>query len=46
MEIEKQDGTSIVYDSLHLDGETSVHIFNRTGEIAKIVVHVDESILK
>ncbi len=46
MEIEKLDGTSIAYDSLHLDAETSVQIFNRTGEITKITVHVNESILK
>jgi hypothetical protein len=46
MEIEKQDGTLSTFDSLHLDAETSAHIFNRTGEIIKITAYVDESILK
>ena len=46
MEIERQDGTRSTLNSLHLDAETSAHIFNRTGEITKITVHVDESILK
>lgn len=46
LEIEIQDGSLVSYDSLHLDAETSAHIFNRTGRIAKITVHVDETILK
>ena len=46
MEIEKRDGTLSTFHSLHLDAETSAHIFNRTGEISKITVHVNASILK
>jgi hypothetical protein len=46
MEIEKQDGTLSTYNSLHIDAETSVHIFNRTDVIRKITVYIDESILK
>lgn len=46
MEIEKQDGTLSIYHTLHLDAETSAHIFNRTGEISKITVHINASILK
>jgi hypothetical protein len=46
MEIEKQDGTLSTQDSLHLDAATSIHIFNRTGEITKITVYIDASILK
>jgi hypothetical protein len=46
MEITKQDGSTTSYNSLHVDAETSAHIFRRTGEIAQITVHVDESILK
>ena len=46
LEIEKEGGLLITDNSLHLDEETSAHIFNRTGEITKITVHVKESILK
>ena len=46
MEITKRDGTRTNYDSLHLDTETSSHIFERNGEVAQITVHIDESILK
>jgi hypothetical protein len=46
MEITKRDGTLTNYDSLHLDTETSSHIFERNGEVAQITVHIDESILK
>jgi hypothetical protein len=46
MEIIKRDGTRVNYDSLHLDKETSSHIFERNGEIVQITVHIDESILK
>ena len=46
LEIERKDGTLSEHHSLHLDKETSTHIFNRTGEIAKITVYVKESILK
>ena len=46
LEIEKTDGTSVVNESLLLDEETSTQIFNRTGEISKITVYVDESIVK
>ena len=46
LEIEKEGGILITSNSLHLDEETSSHIFNRTGEISKIIVHVKESILK
>ncbi len=46
LEIERKDGTLSKHHSLHLDKETSTHIFSRTGEIAKITVYVKESILK
>jgi hypothetical protein len=46
LEIEKEGGLSITATSLYLDEETSAHIFNRTGAITKITVHVKESILK
>jgi hypothetical protein len=46
MEVEKKGGQLITNDSLQLDEELSAHIFNRTGEITKITVHVKESILK
>jgi hypothetical protein len=46
MEIEKKDGSVETKPSLHLDAETSTHIFNRTGEITKITVYLNGSILK
>jgi len=46
MEITKRDGTLTNYDSLHLDTETSSHIFERNGEVVQITVHINESILK
>lgn len=46
LEIEKMDGTLITNNSLQLDAKTSSSIFNRTGEISKITVYVEESILK
>jgi hypothetical protein len=46
MEIMKQDGSTSSYNSLRLDSDTSTHIFHRTGQIAQITVHIDESILK
>jgi len=46
LEIEKKDGSLSKHDSLYLDAETSTQIFNRTGEITKIIVHIKESILK
>ena len=46
MEIEKKGGQLINGNSLHLNEEISKHIFNRTGEITKITVHIKESILK
>ncbi len=46
IEIENQDGTLTINNTLKLDADTSRNIFNRTGAITKITVHVDESILK
>lgn len=46
MQVTQLDGNTTTYDSLHLDAETSAHIFQRTGEISEITVHIDESILK
>jgi hypothetical protein len=46
MEIENQDGSLSTLNSLHLDAATSTKIFNRTGEVTKITVYVDQSILK
>lgn len=46
LEIETEGGQKISSNSLHLDKETSAHIFNRTGEITRITVHVNASILK
>lgn len=46
MQVTRSDGNTTNYDSLHLDTETSTHIFHRTGKIAQITVHIDESILK
>jgi len=46
MEVTMRDQTTVSYDSLHLDAETSTHIFNRTGEVSLITVHIKESLLK
>ncbi len=46
LEIEKNDGQVINNNSLSLNEETSIQIFNRTGEIVKITVYINESILK
>jgi hypothetical protein len=46
MEISKRDQTTVSCDSLHLDAETSNHIFNRTGEVSQITVYIKESLLK
>jgi hypothetical protein len=46
LEIEKKDGTIIQQPSLSLDKAISTHIFCRTGEVAKITVHINKSILK
>ncbi|MFY0644336.1 MAG: hypothetical protein JXR19_07700 [Bacteroidia bacterium] len=46
LEIERQNGSDHVQDELFLDAETSSHIFNRTGEIERITVKVNESVLK
>lgn len=46
LEIEKKDGQVINNNSLSLNEETSIQIFNRTGEIVKITVYINESILK
>lgn len=46
IEIEKADGTFTVHYSYCIDAETSTKIFKRTGEISKVIVHVNESILK
>ncbi|MDP3930520.1 MAG: hypothetical protein Q8R57_15990 [Bacteroidota bacterium] len=46
LEIEKKDGTIIQQPSLSLDKATSTDIFCRTGEVAKITVHINKSILK
>ncbi len=46
MEIEKSDGSLSTHQTLQLDTNTSSAIFNRTGEISKITVYVNQSILK
>ncbi len=46
MEIERNDGSVNKLNTLHLDENTSKSIFNRSGEISKITVHINESILK
>jgi len=46
LQVLKTDGSTVHYKSLHLDTETSTHIFHRSGEIAKITVHIDETVLK
>jgi hypothetical protein len=46
MEVEMNDGTLSNNDSLYLDRKTSSQIFSRTGEITKITVYINESILK
>ncbi len=46
MEIERNDGSVNKLNTLHLDENTSRAIFNRSGEISKITVHINESILK
>jgi hypothetical protein len=46
LEIEKEDGTLLNQNSHYLNKELSTQIFCRTGEIAKITVHVKKSILK
>ncbi len=46
LEIEKNDGSLLVNNSLKLDKSVSREMFSRTGVISKITVYVDESILK
>lgn len=46
LEIEKKDRSLIKNNSLKLSNEISAQIFNRTGEIVKITVYINESILK
>ncbi len=46
LEIERKDGTLLRQESLALNVETSAQIFRRSGEITKITVHINESILK
>ncbi|MCG9880228.1 MAG: hypothetical protein MH472_06490 [Bacteroidia bacterium] len=46
LEIERQDGTVIKQSTLLLDKETSTSIFSRTGEIAKITIYINKTILK
>jgi hypothetical protein len=46
MDVAKRDGSTLQYDSLHLDADTSTNIFQRTGEIDKITVYIDKSVLK
>jgi hypothetical protein len=44
--ITNQQGKTEEYGSLTLDRERSVRIFNRSGEIRQITVHIDEAQLK
>ena len=46
LQIEKNDGSLSKHHSLYLDKNTSTQIFSRTGEISKITVFINESILK
>ena len=46
MRIEFNDGTSTLSDTLVIDAQTSAEIFNRTGKVGKITVHVDSAVLK
>ena len=46
LQIEKKDGSLSKHHNLYLDKETSTQIFSRTGEISKITVFINESILK
>lgn len=46
LEIEKTDGQMLTQESTSVDPETSSKIFARTGDIARIRVHVKESTLK
>ncbi|MCU0442081.1 MAG: hypothetical protein MUE96_06760 [Bacteroidia bacterium] len=46
MEIEKQDGTIIKQPAFELDVKVSMQIFNRTGDVVKITVYVNQSMLK
>jgi hypothetical protein len=46
MEIEHQNGSFSNYETLYLDKETSTHIFSRTGEITKITIFINSSVLK
>ncbi len=46
LKIEWKDGRVSESNSLILDADTSAHIFNRSGEIVRITVHVDQAILK
>lgn len=46
LEIEKENGQMMTGETLQLDKETSLNIFNRTGVVTKITVYINESILK
>ena len=46
MRIEFNDGTNTLSDTLVIDAQTSAEIFNRTGKVGKITVHVDSAVLK
>lgn len=39
-------GLKTVHERLHLDKETSRKIFNRTGEVSRLVVHLDKTMLR
>jgi len=44
--VKYKDGKSIETESLALDAQTSTSIFERKGEIERIFIHLDSSILK
>jgi hypothetical protein len=44
--VERQNGTTQTFDLPCLDTQNSLDVFNRTGEITKITVEMEESILK
>jgi hypothetical protein len=46
LELVLKDGTTSKMKTLRLDESTSDQIFKRTGDVVRITVHIDESILK
>lgn len=46
IKVHKRDGSTEKLDTLSLDAETSEHVFNRSGEVTRIDVHIPKEYLK